>query len=107
MNVLNNDKKLIGCTKEVYKLLPLKVKDTKICNDSIDLECIRYVGRSLLGDSVGTTLKEPEPMVKWLKLPSPKDAFDDYEKWQKVLTDYFGPRKFVKMELTADDIYKK
>jgi len=75
-----------------------------------DLELIRALGRELLGDRSGARLARdhaaPPPMLDWLRLPAPHSAVDDYHTWQhRVLTASFGPRRFVKLDLSADDLY--
>ena len=33
-------------------------------------------------------------------------ALDDYQRWQQVLWDSFGERRFTPLAITADDIYQ-
>ena len=75
-----------------------------------DLELIRALGRELLGDVTGARLirdhAAPPPMLDWLRFPAPRSAIEDYHTWQhRVLTASFGPRRFVKLDLSADDLY--
>ena len=75
-----------------------------------DLELIRALGRELLGDISGARLMRekaaPPPMLDWLRLPAPQSAVDDYHTWQRqVLTASFGERRFMKLDLSADDLY--
>lgn len=81
------------------------------CGDiRTDLELIRALGRELLGDVTGARLARekaaPPPMLDWLRFPAPRSALDDYHTWQRrVLTASFGERRFVKLDLSADDLY--
>ncbi|MCC7220385.1 MAG: hypothetical protein IT490_06615 [Candidatus Contendobacter sp.] len=84
---------------------------TRKCGDSrTDLELIRALGRELLGDISGARLMRekaaPPPMLDWLRLPAPQSAVDDYHTWQRqVLTASFGERRFVRLDLSVDDLY--
>ena len=84
---------------------------TRKCGDiRTDLELIRALGRELLGDISGARLVRekaaPLPMLDWLRLPAPPSAIDDYHTWQhRVLTASFGERRFMKLDLSADDLY--
>jgi hypothetical protein len=103
--------KIIAVPNRTYQYMPMEVRKTKISSIKTDLELIRAVGRELLGDVTGTRLKQnediPKPLINWLVLPSPTgSAIKDYTLWQKVLTDSFGPRKFVNMEVAAEELYK-
>ncbi|MCC9000305.1 MAG: hypothetical protein LM522_12585, partial [Candidatus Contendobacter sp.] len=84
---------------------------TRKCGDiRTDLELIRALGRELLGDVTGARLARekvaPPPMLDWLRFPAPRSAVDDYHTWQRrVLTASFGERRFLKLDLSADDLY--
>lgn len=103
--------RLIAVPNRTYQFMSTETKASKIAFTKTDLELIRAIGRELLGDSTGIRLNQiegiPKPLISWLQLPSPTySAIKDYSLWQKVLTDSFGPRKFVKMELTSNELYK-
>ena len=104
-------RKMIGVPARTFNLLPLKTKDSKEASIKTDLELLRSVGRELLGDSTGVRLLKnkvaPTPMINWLRSAPAKDAIKDYKLWQNILTDSFGPRKFVKLELTSEILYGK
>lgn len=78
-------------------------------NTRIDAELIRAVGRTLLGDAVGLRLTSvpdlPEAMRNWLRLPGSGNPVTDYQKWQTVLADSFGPNKFTNLPVTAEQLY--
>lgn len=96
---------------EIFRLAPRSLVANKIANPFLDLESMRAVGRACLGDITGSTFRLrddiPKPMATFLMLPSSSNAVKDYDAWTKVLTDSFGPRKFVKLEVTGDHIYPK
>lgn len=76
----------------------------------LDLESIRHLGRTLLGDATGMRLAHdrsiPAALADWLRLASPGTALHDYRHWQDtVLPDSFGPRRFVRLDVSASDIY--
>lgn len=89
---------------------PCEVIARKCGDIRTDLELIRALGRELLGDGTGARLARekaaPPPMLDWLRFPAPRSALDDYHTWQRrVLTASFGERRFVKLDLSADDLY--
>ena len=83
---------------QIHAIAPRDVVRTKKSDIRVDLESIRAVARLCLGDC-------PKPMGDYLTLPAPKSAMDDYGHWPEVLKESFGPRKFVKLPITAVDIY--
>lgn len=104
--------KLLAASSNTVKLIPMSILSKKMADPVIDLNLIRGVGRALLGDVVGTTLVRdktlPKPMVAWLLGASAGDARKEYKTWHdKVLVDSFGPRKFVKLDVTFDNVYGK
>jgi serine/threonine protein kinase len=91
-------------------MIPADIIKNKKSVFKIDLELVKSVGRHLLGDIVGSKLltdKEiPRPLLNWLRSPSKNNAFEEYETWQKnFLIDSFGKRKFVELNVTAEQIY--
>ncbi len=93
-----------------YGLLPPDAKVDRTADPRLDGELVRATGREMLGDITGVNLESmhaaPKAMIDWLRFVSTGDAIEDYERWGNVLQDSFGPRKFVQMKLTADDLYK-
>jgi hypothetical protein len=95
----------------VFPVLPLKVIRSKKASRKIDLECIRLIGRTMLGDKNGNRLyldKDiPAPMVEFLRGIAGKDAIEEYKEWAKVLEASFGKRRFVEMRFDTEQFYKK
>jgi len=76
--------------------------------DRMNSELIKATGRELLGDTIGSRLlsmKYPKPLVHWLRSTAYLPAFEEYADWSRVLKESYGPRKFVELKLTAEDIY--
>lgn len=75
----------------------------------LDLEAIRSLGRTLLGDPGGTRLRRdpavPGPLAEWLVAPTAGDALDDYRTWRTALDAAFGKRRFVALPVRAADLY--
>jgi len=85
---------MIGVPKDVYKLLPIKVKDSKQSDIITDLESIKQIGRILYKDH--TDLK---PIQEFLK-QGVKEA-DPLTEWQlygEAVKSVFGKRKFIVWE---------
>jgi len=92
--------------------VPPDVLRTKRADHRTDLELIRSIGRQLLGDATGASLtfdkSLPPTLVEWLQLPSSGSAIEDYKTLKReILTDAFGPPRFVNWKLDADTIYKE
>lgn len=101
--------KMIGTKKEIFDLMPVKNKSEKLSAYMTDTESIKYIGRQLL--NLFTTNKKdikgeeiPPPIINWLN-SSGDDAFKEFDKWNTVLTDSWGKRKFVNLEISDNDIY--
>jgi hypothetical protein len=96
--------------KLTYNVMPSDLKISKRADIRTDLELIRVIGRELLGDITGSLLGNdtniPKPLISWLCHPSSGSAFEDYEEWdKKVLGASFGPRKFVKLDVSSSKLY--
>lgn len=82
--------KMIGCPKEVYKVLPVKARDTHKSVTETDLESIKAIGRTLFKDSSATAVKE--------YFDSGLESSDVLEEWNsygKAVKSDFGKRAFV------------
>lgn len=103
-----NDK-LKALSEQTLSIAPFNVINSKTALSSLDLECIRLVGRQLLGDKSGINLVKnkdiPSSLTQWLRGASTENAFKEYDIWYKVLKNSFGVRRFIKMELNPNDIY--
>lgn len=76
----------------------------------MDVELIKALGRTLLGDATGVKLATdsavPSALVNWLDLSSSQDAVSTFKNWQsRVLLDAFGQRRFEELALSHTDIY--
>ena len=90
---------------------PISLINSKKAEEGLDLEMIKLAGRTMLGDSTGVYLSKrediPKRLTSWLRDSSMNNAFKEYAVWMKdVLKESFGVRRFIKMELTVNDIYK-
>lgn len=83
-----------------YATMTPKMKSDKLATSHIDLNLIRSLGLKMMGDR-----KEPVPMYQWFKGASCGSATEEYSRWENVLTESFGPRKFVEMAITPSMVY--
>lgn len=100
--------KMVGCTKEIYDILPFDVKKTKIANFKTDLESIRLLGRTILGDSSGRKLPDliPEKIKNWMNdISLSEDSISEYQYWQTLLETAYGKRKFIPLSITYHQLY--
>lgn len=90
-------------------LVPSSIISKKAVTPRIDLECIRALGRELLGDKSGANLAPtkdlPKPIVDWLRYSATDDAVAEYRGWKEVLRKCWGPPKFFRLDVTETDIY--
>lgn len=98
---VNINDKMIGTTQQVYQNMFLKTKQDKIGSTSTDVNCIKYIGKLL----IGKTSDVPKPILEWLNTISTGDTYKDFVAWDKAITDAYGKRTFVEMNITYDDIY--
>lgn len=82
----------------------------RIANLQLDQDLIRLLARELLGNPSGSMLRSypevPAAITSWVNTTATQDAIASYEQWKGALVASFGPPKFVKMNVTADQIYK-
>jgi hypothetical protein len=92
-----------------YAVMPRSMATSKCADIRLDLESIRAVGRTILGDSTGIGLAGrrdlPKQMADFLRLPGPDSAIADYQTWRQVLRDSFGPPRFVELPVSSSDVY--
>lgn len=83
--------------------------EKKEADVQLDLDCCKAVGRTCLGDVSGGSFRTrpdiPKPMAEFLLAPSGRKALTEYENWQRVLEDSWGPRRFHRLSVTGDDVY--
>lgn len=102
---------ITGVPSDVYQVMPVQDRSTKVSSIRTDLESVRAIGRELLGDRNGTRLSTmnvaPEPMVNWLRDCSGTEALSEYHSWGEVLIQSFGARKFIELDLNSGTLYNK
>lgn len=103
--------KMTGVSREVFEIMPVKARTEKCCLTSTDLETVKLTGRRLCGEANSFRLKEvsgiPDGMKEFLTGGSSNDAAEEMRRWDAALERSFGPRKFIKMEISEQDIFKK
>lgn len=102
--------KLTVVPARTHTFMPAFVKTEKVADPTVDMELIKACGRELLGDLHGSRLLSrkdvPAPLVQWLRQPASSNAHQEYDAWyNQVLPASFGPRRFVKLDINASDIY--
>lgn len=103
--------KLEMLSEVAIDVAPVSLINTKQAQEGLDLEMIKLAGRIMLGDATGVYLNKntalPKRLVSWLRDASMGNSFKDYGIWMNdVLKESFGVRRFIKMDLKANDIYK-
>lgn len=98
----------LSATASMYA--PPDILHKKQGDSRMDIELIKALGRTLLGDASGVMLAKdsavPPALVNWLTLSSSQDAVSTFKNWQsRVLLDAFGQRRFEELALSHTDIY--
>lgn len=103
--------RMIGVPTDVFGVLTFKTQADKLSTYTTDLNSIRQLGRQLLGDISGRSLKSkpdiPKPILDWMLGASTKNPLEEYSAWGKTLDVGYGKRKFVDMNVSADDLYSR
>ncbi len=71
-----------------------------------DRESLKEANDSTSESSVQEMLL-PEPFRRFLLQPPEPDARADFAKWDRVLTESYGERKFIPLTMTEEEIYSK
>lgn len=96
--------KMKALPRSSHAVAPHDMLKSKIADHRLDLECIRSIGRQCLGPSSLWSI--PKPFADFLRLPAPSDPIKDYAAWEQVREKAWGPRRFLKLEVTAADVYR-
>jgi hypothetical protein len=103
--------KLKALPESTMNVIPSVLIDEGLGSTRIDLECVKALGRELLGDRGGSKLLMdktiPKYLLTWLRSPAGDDAFKEFDRWTKVLLDAFGKRHFTELKISAADLYKE
>lgn len=75
-----------------------------------DLTLAKAVARQLLGDVNGLSYLTkdstlPKPLVEWFAQPTSGNALTDYKDWETVRDKSFGLKRFIKLCVSAKDLY--
>ena len=101
--------RMLGTTKDIFAIMPVASKTSKKSSCLTDLESVKLLGRQLLGEincrKLALNSSIPKPFVNFLISGSGNDSFEEFAKWDRALTDSYGKRTFVHMDIP--DLYKK
>lgn len=97
-----SDEELMGMPKEVYELLPERLKRQKNSSFEVDELAIKRVAKELLGDASGKNLGDtPEPIKDWVNNHNvERNAYEEYCAWEEVVIQSYGERRFVDMDIS-------
>jgi hypothetical protein len=101
-HVQSSGSKMVSCSPSVFKVMPQKVKDSKLASIATDLESIKAVGKILFKDSLdhlphvekflntGVDFLNPDPLHEWKKYGSAiamEFGKRTFVVWDDVITD--------------------
>lgn len=93
------DEPLIGTTSKIWANMPPKAKANRIGDPLTDIESMKALGREF-----GTNC--PQAIREYFESGSGQ-AFSEWQKWEQAMTKGYGKRKFVELNATDKEIYKK
>ncbi|RII34008.1 hypothetical protein D2A34_12545 [Clostridium chromiireducens] len=103
------DGKMLGVSNEIYNIMSPDMKSTKKGTFLLDLESIRLIGRTLLGDKNGIDIigdpDIPKPLIDCVRGVSVNNPIEEYKLWDKVINESYGARKFIEMNIDKDKLY--
>lgn len=92
------DETMIGTTKNIFNLMPPKVKSEKISKSITDIESIKAFGRAYQKDL-------PDDFKNFLNSGTLDNSVEELNKWDSALDKSFGERRFIKIKTTKQEIY--
>ena len=105
------DNKMLGVSNDIYNIMSMDMKLDKKGTYLLDLESIRLIGRTLLGDKNGISLVKdseiPKPLIDWVRGVPMNNPLEEYKIWDNVIRQSYGERKFIDMEINKGKIYAK
>lgn len=105
------DGKMLGVPSEIYSIMSPEMKSSKIGTFLLDLESIRLIGRTLLGDKNGISFIEdsdiPKLLIDWVRGVSSNNPMEEYKLWESVIKQSYGERKFVEMDIDINKLYAR
>jgi len=87
--------------RRTIDVIPYQVRVTREAVSYIDHESVRLIGRECIDMAAA-----PAPVRDWLTSIAKGSAQDQYTSWMKAVDEGFGKRRFVKMDVTAAEVYK-
>lgn len=99
----------VGASKSVFPYLAKDINGHNKNQTGTDLESIRLVAAKLLGCESRAKLREvrllPKAFEDFLVCGPEHSARADFKKWDKVLLESYGERKFIPLSVTEEEIY--
>lgn len=101
---VKEDSKLIGTTAEVYDMMSDRCRNEKLAECRTDQEMVHEIAKILLDNKsmvfkAGDTTDIPPSMAAWIRNGTSKDAFKEFDIWNKTLDRSWGERKFVELKV--------
>lgn len=104
------NEKMIGVNVDIYDIMPINIKNSKNYGIETDLESIKLLARTLLGEKNPRLIRNnneiPKEFITFITDGSGQNAIEEYQKWDRLLDASYGAREFIKMELNNKQIYK-
>ncbi len=94
--------KMNGTTGEIFNIMLPKTKADRVADAATDIESVKLIARKLSSKTI------ERPLSDYFSLGSTSDAYKELAKWDDVLKNAFGERKFIKLDnINNNTLYKK
>lgn len=102
---------LSGISGDVRRCIHKKYLERKRCHHSTDLESLRLAAAKLLGHETREEAANdpllPQAFCQFLRDTAASDARKDFAKWDRVLKESYGERKFIPLPVTEEELYSR
>lgn len=105
------NEKMIALPAQLTKILPSSIFSDKLAKSQYDRHLVKALGlyglgdKSLTGSSLLKNSVVPKPILDWLRAIPTKSSITEYSSWDIALTNGFGKRTFVVLDVNVNDIY--
>lgn len=106
-NCIKEDDKFSMFDSEALSYIPKSIIKDGYGNKKVDLYIIKSLALKLLGNpmSPDKTTEIPKAFCNWLMAPPLNNAVEEFQNWDKVLTNSYDKRKFIPINVEPITVY--
>lgn len=95
-----------GVCGAVYDAMTPGNRLRRVGSYTTDLECIHRLAQTLLGNPANAADRPPPAFSGWLMQSPSGDPLREFQLWNQVLHRAWGPRKFIKLDISEEAVYR-